>query len=241
MNARSVFLCLSFSLLLCAADPWKDKKPSDWTSKDAARVLKNSPWAKAASAEMDFSRAGGGSGGPGGPGGGPPGGGMEGGPPPGGEMGGPPGGEMGPMEQVVRWESAAPVRAAAAKAEDPNEAKIAELAKDYYVISLSGGPMMPGGRPPQDGQSRPQPDERRMEKRLLANTALNVKGQDPIAPEKVEVLESAEGMMTLLLFPRSREIRTEDKEVTFTMTMGQMLIKAKFQLKDMVFEGRLAL
>ena len=235
MNLRGLATFLCFSSLLCAADQWKDKKPSDWTSKDAARLLANSPWAKKASVEMDFSRTGGGPGGMGGPGGGPPGG--EG--PPGGDMGGP--GEMPQPEIIVRWESAAPVRAADARVEDANASKIAALAQDFYVISITGGPMILGGRPPQEGQNRSQPDFGRIERRLLQTASLHLKGQEVIAPDKVEVLEDAEGIKTLLLFPRSREIRAEDKEVTLVLTLGPMQVKARFVLKDMVYDANLAL
>lgn len=239
------------SIILFAADPWKDKKPADWSSKDATRVLTNSPWAKSTSAEMNFSRMGGG--GAGRPGGGAPGGGGVGGPsggvggPGGGGIGGPGGGGIGgpgDMEapkMLVRWESAVPVREASAKMEDMHGSKLIDLAKEYYVISTSGAAMMGGGRRGQDIPERPQPDFSRMEQRMIEATSLKIKGQDSIAPAKVEVLQSGAGTMTLFLFPRTRAINPQDKEVIFETSMGPMVIKTKFALKDMMYEGQLAL
>lgn len=242
MITRRGLLLACAPILLLAADPWKDKKASDWSSKDATRILTNSPWAKSATAEMDFSRMAGGSGGAiGGPGSGvgnPPGGGM-GGPPGGGGMGGP-GGGMEPPKFTVRWESAVPVREAAAKIEDVHGTKITVLAKEFYVISVSGTSMMPVGRRGQDGQTqRPQPDLSRMQERIVEATLLRIKGQDPVAPIKIEVLQG--GMSTLFLFPRSREISADTKEVSFETSMGPMTIKTKFSVKEMMYEGRPAL
>ena len=236
MNRRRLlFTLVSARMLLTAADPWKDKRAADWSSKDATRILTNSPWAKAVSAEMEGSRMGGGSGG----GMGGPGGGMGG---PGGGMGGP-GGGMEPPKFVVRWESAAPVREAAAKIEDPNGTKIQELAKEFYVISTSGGATMPGGRRggPEGSAQRPTPDFSRMQENMIQSTSLRIKGQNAIFPAKVEVLQAGRGMTTLFLFPRSNDFPANGKEVAFETSMGPLVIRAKFSLKDMTYEGRPAL
>ena len=219
---RYLFVLACGAVLAFAADPWKDKKPADWSDKDAQRVLTGSPWAKSVSAEMDFSRMGGGGfGGGGGMRGGGGGGGMRGGGGGGGGMGGPggggggmgegpggggmggPGGGMEAPKFVVRWESAMPVREAAAKSEDPVAAKIAELAKEYYVVSVSGTRMMGGG--PGGGQ-RPQQDPSRMQdmqKRMIEATSLKRKGKDPIVPTSVQMVRGEKGMRTVFLFPRS--------------------------------------
>jgi hypothetical protein len=225
------FACAS--LILLAADPWKDKKASEWSSKDATRVLTNSPWAKSVSAEMDFTRMRAGAGRGMGRGGG----GMGG---PGGGMGGPDGGMEAP-KILVRWESAAPVREASAKTEAPHDSKLTELAKEYYVISTSGTPMMGGNRRGQQAQGRPQPDFSRMQERIIEATSLRIKDQDSIAPAKVEVLQTDAGMMTVFLFPRTRAISPTDKEVIFETSMGPMVIKTKFAVKEMTYEGQLAL
>lgn len=232
-------------LVLSAADPWKAKKASEWTEKDANRILTNSPWAKTVSAELDFSRMQGMPGGPDGIGGPPPGGGPSGpggpgmgGPPPGGMAGGP-----GGMEQpkfVVRWESATPIREAAAKIEDPNGAKFAELAKEYYVVSVTGTGMSSGMRDPQR-RGGMQPDFRRMSGRTKDTTSLTVHGGEKIAPANVESIDTAGGRTLVFLFPRSRPINADVKDVLFETSMGPMSLKSRFVLKDMVYEGRLTL
>lgn len=197
------FACAS--LILMAADPWKDKQSSDWTEKDANRVLTNSPWAQTASAQMDSSQMGGGmgrGGGMGGPGGGigGPGGGPEdgigGG---GGGMRGPGGGMGGPVRQapkiLVRWESAAPVREAAVRLENPQASTLAELTKDYYVVSTSGMPLMGGERrnPRDQSQDRPRPDLNRLRERLRESTSLTIKGRDAIAPARLNCFRLQKG------------------------------------------------
>lgn len=142
---------------------------------------------------------------------------------------------------LVRWESAALVREASAKAEDPNGAKLAELAKEYYVISTSSASLLGPARRGQEGQGRPQPDFSRMQERLIEVTSLRIKGQDSVAPAKIEALQTGAGTMTLFLFPRTRAINLDDKEVAFETSMGPMAIKTKFTLKDMVYDGQLAL
>jgi hypothetical protein len=50
MKRRATFsvalLVLPGALLLWAADPWKESPYTEWTEKDAQRVLEKSPWAK---------------------------------------------------------------------------------------------------------------------------------------------------------------------------------------------------
>ncbi len=95
---------LTGAVLLFAADFWEKKPYTEWTEKEARRVVTDSPWARNANVtfgggvgdtgEGGMGRPGGGMGGPGGGGMGGPGGGMGG--PGGGGMGGPGGGMGGP-------------------------------------------------------------------------------------------------------------------------------------------------
>ncbi|MGJ5813469.1 hypothetical protein [Paludibaculum fermentans] len=146
---------LTGAALLFAADFWEKKPYTEWTEKEARRVLTDSPWARNANVTfgggvgdtgeggMGRPGGGGGMGGPGGGGMGGPGGGGMGGPggggmggPGGGGMGGPGGGGMGGpggggMSAVVRWQSSLPVRQAMAQlksASEPGQAKSAQAA-----------------------------------------------------------------------------------------------------------------
>jgi hypothetical protein len=52
------FLTIFGSLVNSAfgADPWKDKKPADWTEKDLQQILNKSPWAKTVSVAIHADR-----------------------------------------------------------------------------------------------------------------------------------------------------------------------------------------
>lgn len=143
---------------------------------------------------------------------------------------------------VVRWESAVPVREAAAKLEDANATNIAGLAQDFYVISTLVD-TMPGvrrGEPGREGQ-RAQPDYSRMQDQMIQITSLRIKGRDAISPAHVRMLPTGKGLTALFLFPRSIELPGDAKEAAFETSMGRMVIKAKFSFKDMTYEGRPAL
>jgi len=151
------------------ADFWEKKKFAEWTTKDADKMLKDSPWAQKVEVAMGGGmgsgmggRGGGGGrrggggmpggGGGGGFGGG--GGGDEGGG--GGGGGGMPGGDAPrpTMSFTVRWHTALPIKQAVAKMRFGDEAATAPQAKQMlerqenaYIIGLSGLPpaMLRGG------------------------------------------------------------------------------------------------
>jgi hypothetical protein len=181
---------------------------------------------------------GGGMGGPGGGGmGGPGGGGMGG--PGGGMGGGPDGGGFEAPKVNVRWESATPMMEAASKLESPLAKSLAEWSKDYYVVTVTGMPMM-RRRP----EGAPSPDPARMKQmsdRLRGMTALKRKGKDDVAPERVETVQGADGMVMAFLFARTAGVAAEDKEVSFETAFGPMQVKSKFVLKEMQVKGKLEL
>jgi hypothetical protein len=239
LTRRDVLILTLIGTIAEAADFLKDKKPSEWSDKDIEKLLTRSPWAK--DATVSFNMAGM-EGGPGGMrGGGPPGGGMGGpsgggmGGPPGGVMGGPPGGAAGgpggggmpEFHATVRWESAAPVRAARRSA----------VATDgQYVISVTGLPLGPRNN------GNHQPDRTELLTRLAGLTDLERKGKDSINCSRADMSQAEDSNSLLFYFdPGPAPIRPEDKEITFNTKMGPLQVKAKFVLKEMMFEGKLAL
>jgi hypothetical protein len=215
-----------------AGDFWKEKKPAAWSDKEKQKLLHSSPWAREAAAEMNF--AGGGMGGP------PGGGGMGG--PPGGGMGGPPdGGGPGGMElsAVVRWETSAPVRAASAK-------PLSAEAEGHYVISITGIPIFATHAPREGGaeDGLPGANSPARRERMLATmreaTQLIVKGRPPIIPDNV-LVDEEEGTLLVFFAIGEKPIQLSDKSVTFRTVMGPIELKQKFDLKDMVFDGKLSL
>lgn len=224
---------------LLSADVW-NKKPSEWSAKDIQKILTKSPWAKEATVALNL--AGGGmdnapGGGRGGGMGGPPGG--MGGPPGGGGMGGPPGGPPGGMDggggapqfhAVVRWESALPIRLALKK-ED-------ERRLDQYLITVTGFPIT-GMRQPDGGS---QPVSAQAQNRMKEGARLERKGKDPIPASAAEMIETGGSRVMQFVFRAGSDpIQAQDKEVQFVASVGPMQIKARFTLKEMVYEGRLEL
>lgn len=247
------------SLSLLAKSPFWLEKPADqWTQDEIRELMTKSPWAHSVTAQFSGElrtgmpgsggmgrRGGGGMGGMGGgmPGGGMEGGGMSGGGGMGGGMGAPgggmPGGGMPEIKALVRWESAEPLRRAR-RAEWP-----AQFEK-MYVISVSGLPGGPGGGPwrREDGSAERNPQQlrERMMAQLREATELRRKGREPISPETMDIRQTNAGRLLLFAFPHGPEpISLEEKEVEFRTRLGPLDVRSKFKLKEMLFEGRLAL
>jgi hypothetical protein len=256
-----------FSNLL-AADFWQQKKFTDWNEKEITKLLSDSPWARQVLASAEAGKgsssgsksgggkssggnmgggggrggggrnAGGGMGGGGGmSGGGMSGGGMGGGGEMGGGGGGMSGGGMPSMSALVRWLSALPIRQALLKAQLGVEAATSlearamlEREDKEYVIALAGLPLR---------AARTSPDK--LKASLKSKTALRRKGKDPIEPLSIDVKQSGQAFALIFRFPKKDAITLDDKEVEFTCQMGPAQFKRKFKLKDMVFEGNLAL
>lgn len=268
MPSRRALLQSSLAILasppLTAKDDfWIAKPVEQWTEEEVRKFQTKSPWAKevtvtpgglagggmrgglpdasgmGAGAEMSGAGAmgGGGMGGGGGRGGGR-----------GGSRGGPPsGGGMPEIKLTVRWESAAPVRRSA-KRDWPPETN------GNYIVSVSGLPRMGRAQGAQGqgalgrGAARPQDPQasaearKRMEGALLASTELRRKGRPATPPEVARIFDSGPRSLALFLFPIGKEpIQLDEKEVTFFTKMGPFEVKTKFNLKEMQFEGALAL
>jgi len=227
---KTAGLFLLFCLGLLAAEFWQ-KPYTDWSEKDAAKMLTDSPWAKSASISM------------GGPGGGappamPPGGGF------GGGLQGGGGSEFGPGAQgsappsfniVARWQSALPVRQAfvrlkfgAEANKSPEASKALEQLERPYEIVLSGPMAMFLAGKPGDAA-----------KALTEVTSLSSRRTGGIKPVQVEVGKPGKTMDVLFAFPRSMPFTVDDKEVELTTKLSTSTLKYKFKLKDMVLNGKL--
>jgi hypothetical protein len=145
--------------VLFAADFWKTKDSTQWTSEEVSKVLNDSPWARGKTVQPQQSQMRRGGGGRRGGGFGYPGGGLGGGGYPGGGGGYPGGGggypggsnggggsngdgsQAGPMNLTIRWASALPVQQALMRqgGGDSDELKAATAATEkYYVVSVLG-------------------------------------------------------------------------------------------------------
>lgn len=266
LDRRSLLLALGSAALplpVCAADPW-EKEFSQWSEKDVQRIINDSPWAKTAAVPLSMGggmsgRGGGGGGRRGGGGGGAPmgdasvgtGGGVSGGggPAGGGDMS--PGGAAPTIDFLIRWQSAAPIKAALVRARLGKEADTSEQAKAFiqqeeatYVVAVilpPGGGMrgMGGGRPGGEGAG-PMGGAEEAEARIVQATTLSWKGHEGLHPVKV-VMPKENSPAFVFHFAKTHPIELDDKEVQFSTTRGPLEIKKKFKLKDMVYQGKLAL
>ena len=239
MHTRRGFVGIAAGVTLYgfSSDFWNKKDPSEWSSQEVEQLTTKSPWAKeiSATAPPDYDRrsAGQSQGGqsprtrgpiniPGIGGGG---GGMGGGGGRGGGRGGSGGGAPNQsFKGTIRWESAKPIL-------DGMKSKVPDAFTNHYVISVNGIPL--SGR---NQRSEDDPDT----DRLKGVTFLQVKGKRDLQPGVVQQQTSSYGSV---LFGFSKEMVTlapDDKEVTFTTTFGRLNLKAKFNLKEMLYHGELA-
>ena len=233
------------------SDFWNKKPPAEWSSDEIEKLTADSPWAKAVTAEFsggDRSESRGGTdeppvNGPMGTGN-PRGGGM-GGPNIGiGGMGGPQigiGGMGGPrmggrgagrpqMKGTVRWESAQPILEAL-------KTPLPEAFAGHYVISVSGFPLR-GGRRPADEANGTNED---MLDRLKSFTSLEPKGRHGSQPGVVQQqVSTGEGSVLFGFSKELLDLSADDKEATFSTNFGRLTIKAKFDLRAMMYHHKLA-
>lgn len=240
--ARLLLTALPAAALLYAGTFWETSDYLSWSKAEVEQVLYDSPWAKAG--EIDA--AGGGGGGFGLPGGSSGGGvGFPGG---GGRSPGgvhlPNGGWGVPLasgyneydghdaEVTVRWNSALPVRQALVRAIDGLAPQVKDemlhRAPDYYIIELTSLPLA-------GAWLAEEPERLRQSSRLVR------KGQPTIRASRLEIIPHPGAPGALVYFPRDEEITLDDKSVQFEMTPGEVNVKAKFKLKEMVFRRKLEL
>jgi hypothetical protein len=245
-----------FRLYAGSSDFWNKKEPAEWSSDEIDKLVTKSPWAKEFTvSSTSLSRGynsggvagdpgvGGGGGYPSGGGGYPGGGGGMGG----GGMGGRGRrGGAGPIpisyKATVRWESAKPVLEAL-------KTPFPDALANQYVISVSGVPVVQGGRQHSDDDgdtgttvSKGLNDE--VLDRIKNLTYLEPKGKSPAQPSAVvKGAITSSGVPTLLFgFPRDVvPLTADDREVTFTTQLGKLEVKTKFSLKDMMYHKELAL
>lgn len=214
------------------------------SSRDADRILNKSPWAQSASAQFDLAAD------------------DEVPPPPppaaaaaglagSGVQGAPRwDGEPGRVDRsgtpilnvLVRWDSAAPVRLAL-KAIGESAPDDQQVAKDYVVTIIGLVPAnryrtagtAPSTSSSDDAQDPSNPEP--MLEALMTNSSLQV-GNRALHPENVKV--EHDGALHFY-FPRTAAIGLSDKDVTVRVRFGGMSVIKRFRLKEMRYQGGLAL
>ena len=251
---------LVVTTLLPAADFWAVREPSQWSQQEIKRMVTDSPWAKDAhvsvkgdygamvdgakrnqrgSMDGDPSLRGGGSGGF--------------------NAGLAVSGAPETPRLVVRWESALPVTEACAKGGLEKDlfsctsklfylsglsSKFEDLAKEFYIVSVSNYPKMLA---PRLAQEAPQHSAaataalEQMGRNIQQRTVIKRKGKDPFKPERVIVLPAGRALLLMMLFVRSEALTVDDREVVFELTDETMEVESRFDLRKMVYHGLLRL
>lgn len=136
---------------------------------------------------------------------------------------------------VIEWESAVPVRLAELKLKagdsQPSQADVEQAKRpvDSYMIAIIG---VPG--PPQQGD----------EKELVAAATITPKKKQAIQATSVKEQPMSGGTRAIIFaFPKTQPITEDDKTVEFRMVKGPLPtdVKQNFKLKDMHYDGKLAL
>ncbi|HEY1305577.1 MAG TPA: hypothetical protein VGF24_18605 [Vicinamibacterales bacterium] len=224
---RRLLMLVNVWIVGCAAvaasEFWESKPFTQWSDKEVEKVLTDSPWAVLMAVPLPnrgpvpTADSGGGERGGGGRGGG----GAEG---------------FGPGPQRVRltisWRSALPVKEAAARQQAGKNGTITDETKaalehdeNLYVIGIQG-------LPPQ--YLRPGPNN-------TIQAFLRREGKGAIAATQGSTQMTRGGALLLVGFPRTDPITLSDGDVEFDVKMGEFSFKKKFKLKDLVFDGKLAL
>ena len=234
-----------------ASDFWNKKAAAAWTNEEITQLTSRSPWAREVNAEfeLDTDYTTNGSAGP-----------TVG---RGGQINAPGTGTGAPAQielgrdkngaqrgarrsepVTVRWESAQPIRDALGSA-PPSDFE------GRYVISVSGLPVgimerkrrgvesAPIHADPEE--NTPQARQRRMVEQLQASATLEAKGREPAQPGLVKPVPRVPGTY---LFGFSKELlplTARDREIQFTLRTALMSVRAKFEPKEMIYRGQLAL
>jgi hypothetical protein len=226
MTRRSALLIglgsAAFARAATTHEFWNEKKPADWSKDEIQELLTRSPWAKEASVSYNAGPGGAGRTVPGYAGGGRRSRSTT--------VGGP-ANSPGPIldaqqyKAIVRWDSALPVREAL-RNNSPDD----PLA--HYILNVTGNLPMLGTHKDEEATEADQ----RME--MLKQFTRLERKNDPIYLDRVAFPDASS---TMFYFSRQETIFPEDKQVAFTTKLGPIEVKAKFTLKEMFYQGKLAL
>ena len=198
--------------VLAAADFWEETEFTAWSDKDVEQMMNDSPWAKRLT--VRFPRT------------------------PresrGGRFGGfRPGTSTPQTRLVIQWQSAQPIRQAMVRGRIEQGGTVDPEAQVFLDQSSPGYVVVVTGLPGQFGRLTPEA--------LMAEARLERKGKSPIVPVQAHPQRAGRGVAIVYFFPKDDAIVLEDKEVEFITEVGDVTIKKKFTLEDMVFNDQLEL
>jgi hypothetical protein len=234
------------SLQAARKEFWDSKSPAEWSSDEKRILLSQSPWAREGIVRFQVEKKGAGAPGS-----------YQGVARPGNDVpGARPGAVPGSVPSVpigerpppvpttdtgqdvqfrvlARWESAKPVRLAGGP-ELPDESA------RFYVIRLQGMPLLP---PPKVKPGEPASDPNEGMLDAIKQSSRLERKDKPAIPCAHLLTGSGESATELLLFFArvTDPITLRDKMVTLDSRFGPFHLSLKFPLKDMIYQGELAL
>lgn len=126
----------------------------------------------------------------------------------------------------IRWESAAPVRAAELAA---HEEDTPDVESGVYEIAVYDAPGV-------DLNAKTLPHD------MKNNAFLKRDGKKDLRPSRVDLLPQANGLTTVVfVFPRTDEITLADKRITFQAVISRMSVANYFYTEQMQIDGKLEL
>jgi len=156
------------------------------------------------------------------------------------------------MNVTVRWQSALPIQQALQKqgslSEDETKA-LTDASHEDYIITVVGF-RMPSRRSRSGDIDSSDSDQDRdqgaknndeLRSRFLDAARLVPRGKSPIYAEDIQFEGPNRASEIRFLFPRTKAISADDKEVVFEFESQGMKLEHKFRLSDMTYQGKLAL
>ena len=135
---------------------------------------------------------------------------------------------------LARWETAKPVRLAGGP-------EVPEMSGQFYVLRLRGLPLMPPPKTKPGEPAPPDPNEGMLQA-IKSGSRLERAGKPAIRCEHLFAGSGNAALDVLLFFPRGADpITIADKVVTLESRFSVFHLSVKFPLKEMVYQGALAL
>jgi hypothetical protein len=155
---------------------------------------------------------------------------------------------------TIQWRTALPIRQALARARfgveapsSPEARQLLESEQSSYVVAVLGMPrsMLAATGDASTGEA--------LKKALLSGAALSIANSKnssrsnaaihPVASIKPIDIEFrvAGAIDTFFVFPKTTPLTVDDKEIEFSIKLGQLAIRERFVLKEMLFKGELEL
>ena len=227
MYPKYALAALIVLMPLGAADFWHEKKFTEWSEKQARRLLEGSPWARAVAIPADGGRSRRRVGDD-----------LSDATQPGrrSRSNVPSAPEAPPATTaILRWHTALPLKQAIARlrfgdaaASAPDAVQMLSRQEDRYVLAVTNLP---------PAVLRASADE------LLPRMRLRIKGKPDIVAERIQADRQERSVDIYLIFPKGRDgsavIELSDGEVEVALDFGDLKISRKFKLKEMVFGGKL--